>query len=39
MESYSWVLEGPSPLKETQTVKKMFKLKHGFFFALMYIAH
>ena len=24
MESFSWVSEGPSPLKETQTVKKMF---------------
>ena len=22
MESFSWVSEGPSPLKETQTVKK-----------------
>ena len=24
MESFSWVSEGPSPLKETQTVKKIF---------------
>ena len=23
MESFSWVSEGPSPLKETQTVKKI----------------
>ena len=24
MESFSWVSEGPSPLKETQAVKKLF---------------